>query len=97
MWRRLSLLSAVVAGAVVMVLPHQVGAQDACSSSAQLRQCSTECCGRWTCAPSCQASCVRACIDACRAPARQGAYQAQLGEMKQRCGYSSAPAKVAPR
>jgi hypothetical protein len=97
MSRRLSLLAAAVAAALAIALPHAGSAQDACSTSAQQRQCSIECCGRWTCAPSCQASCVRACIDACRLPAKQGAYRAQLGEMRRLCGYSNAPAKVAPR
>jgi len=97
MSRRLSLLAALVAGAVAIVLPRAGGAQDVCSTSAQQRQCSIECCGRTACAPSCQASCVRICIDACRVPAKRGAYGAQLGEMKLRCGYSSGPAKVAPR
>jgi hypothetical protein len=81
------ILSVVVAAAAAIVLPAASVAQDQCASSAQQRTCSMQCCGRTSCAPACQADCVRACVDVCRAPQKQGAYQGQLAEMKQRCGY----------
>jgi len=90
-------LAAVCAAALVVALPQTGSAQDPCASSANQRQCSTQCCGRWTCPPSCQASCVRACIDACRNPAKSAAFNAQLNDMRRLCGFSSGPAKVAPR
>jgi hypothetical protein len=94
---RLRILSAAVAGAAAIALPAASRAQDVCSTSAQQRQCSLECCGRLDCTPSCQAFCVRACIDACRTPAKQSSYQGQLAEMKRRCGYVIAPSRVAPK
>ena len=97
MSRRLSLLAAAIASMAALALPLAGQAQDACSTSAQQRQCSIECCGRLDCTPSCQAICVRACIDACRTPSKQGAYRAQLDEMKGRCGYVLSPSRVAPK
>ena len=46
MSRRLSLLAAAAAAALAIALPQAGSAQDACSTSAQQRQCSIECCGR---------------------------------------------------
>jgi hypothetical protein len=91
------LLAAVCAGALAFMAPQAARAQDACSTSAQQRQCSLECCGRLDCTPSCQAICVRACIEACRTPSKQSAYRAQLDEMKARCGYILSPSRVAPK
>ena len=84
---RIHILSVVVAVATAIALPAASVAQDQCASSAQQRTCSMQCCGRTSCAPACQADCVRACVDVCRAPQKQGAYQGQLADMKQRCGY----------
>jgi hypothetical protein len=84
---RMSMLSAAVAVAATVGLPLVSAAQDVCTSSAQQRTCSMQCCGRWSCAPSCQADCVRACIDVCRAPQKQASFQGQLNDMRRRCGY----------
>lgn len=85
---RMILLSAAVAVSAITGWPFAGIAQDRCSSSAQQRVCSQQCCGRTSCAPACQSDCVRACIDACRAPQAQPSFQAQLSDMRQRCGYA---------
>jgi len=84
---RLSLLFAAVTLAATMGLPLAGAGQENCTSSAHLRKCSLECCGRTSCAPSCQSDCVRACIDVCRRPQKQESYLGQLKTMQRRCGY----------
>ncbi len=86
----------LAAAACVMALglPSAAKAQDVCSSPAKQIECSVECCGRATCAPSCQGDCVRVCIDACRAPQLQPQYRQQLPGLQVRCGYRSGPAQM---
>src|SRR5262245_27228872 len=81
----------------LLVSPWAARAQDQCSTPADQQQCSIECCGRTACSPSCQSDCVRACIDACRVPLKQLTYQAQIADLRARCGYRTGPARVQPQ
>jgi hypothetical protein len=93
-WHVKTLCAAAAVVALAMILPSAAEAQDACSSPAKQRDCSVECCGRATCAPSCQGDCVRACVDACRTPQQRSVYQQQLQGLQQRCGYRGGPAQM---
>ena len=83
--------AAVVA---MLALPSGAMAQDGCTSPAKNRECSLQCCGRTTCAPSCQGDCVRQCIDACRMPQLRSRFNSQLPNLQARCGYRSGPARM---
>jgi hypothetical protein len=80
--------------ATTLGLPPAAQAQDGCSSPAKQRECSVQCCGRATCAPSCQGDCVRVCIDACRSPQFEPQYRRQLPDLQARCGFRSGPAQM---
>lgn len=86
-----------MACAAGVALPPAGQAQDQCASPAKQRECSFECCGRATCAPSCQGDCVRLCIDGCRSPQVQSQYKQQLSILQARCGYRSGPARMLPQ